>query len=88
MDKIPVENCLKCKNYDACEDFEDGSCPKARQPALNGIFISHGLIMTVEEWAKFFGLSPATVSQTISKEGTLDKLFVRRVEKELKKLAE
>ena len=88
MGKIPVGNCLKCKNYDACEDFDDGSCPKAKQVASNGIFISHGLIMTVKEWASFLGMSENSIRVTISKEGTLDKLFARRVEKELKKLAE
>ena len=28
MKKIPVKNCLKCVNYDACEDFDDGTQQK------------------------------------------------------------
>jgi len=87
MKKIPVKNCLECCNYDACEDFEDGDCPLDKnQSSVNGLHISHGLIMTVEEWAEFFGMSQSSIRTTICQDGTLDKLFARRVERELKKM--
>ena len=89
MKKIPVKNCLKCVNYDACEDFEDGDCPlEKKQSPINGLHMSHGLIMTVDEWAKFFGLKKSSIRTELIKEGSLDKMFAYKVGQELKKLEE
>jgi hypothetical protein len=88
MKKIPVKNCLKCVNYDACEDFEDGDCPLAKQSPINGLHMSHGLIMTVDEWAKFLQLKPSSIKATLIKDKSLDNLFAYKVERELKKLEE
>lgn len=89
MKKIPVKNCLKCVNYDACEDFEDGDCPlEKKQSTVDGLHLSYGIMMTVDQWAEFFGVKPCSIRTELSKNKTLDKMFESKVARELKKLAD
>lgn len=85
---VPRKNCLKCKFYDACAEYDDGRCLlELKNDKGAKIYICNGLALTQAEWAEFLGVARMTVSVAVNK-GNLDELFERCVKREIIKMQE
>lgn len=83
---VPRKNCLKCKFYDACAEYDDGRCLlELKNDKGAKIHISNGFALTQAEWAVFLGVSRQAISVAVNK-GDLDELFERCVKRELIKM--